>query len=195
MTHSKTESSVNLIAFAGSLRKDSYNKQLVTLAANKARDLGANVTVIDLKEYSLPLFDEDLEKESVPENLPALRELFANADGLLIASPEYNGSFSSVLKNTLDWLSRGAKDDSYSPNYGQYTVGLMAASPGGLGGIRGLSHIRELMSNLGSLVVPNQIALGAAYEAFNADGQLQNSAMDDRLQALAQQVVTLAKAR
>ena len=195
MTHSKTESSVNLIAFAGSLRKDSYNKQLVTLAANKARDLGANVTVIDLKEYSLPLFDEDLEKESVPENLPALRELFANADGLLIASPEYNGSFSSVLKNTLDWLSRGAKDDSYSPNYGQYTVGLMAASPGGLGGIRGLSHIRELMSNLGSLVVPNQIALGAAYEAFNVDGQLQNSAMDDRLQALAQQVVTLAKAR
>jgi len=195
MTHSKTESSVNLIAFAGSLRKDSYNKQLVTLAANKARDLGANVTIIDLKEYSLPLFDEDLEKESVPENLPALRELFANADGLLIASPEYNGSFSSVLKNTLDWLSRGAKDDSYSPNYGQYTVGLMAASPGGLGGIRGLSHIRELMSNLGSLVVPNQIALGAAYEAFNADGQLQNSAMDDRLQALAQQVVTLAKAR
>lgn len=195
MTHSKTESSVNLIAFAGSLRKDSYNKQLVTLAANKARDLGANVTVIDLKEYSLPLFDEDLEKESVPENLPALRELFANADGLLIASPEYNGSFSSVLKNTLDWLSRGAKDDSYSPNYGQYTVGLMAASPGGLGGIRGLSHIRELMSNLGSLVVPNQIALGAAYEAFNAEGQLQNSAMDDRLQALAQQVVTLAKAR
>ena len=195
MTDSNTGNNVNLIAFAGSLRKDSYNKQLVNVAAQKARELGAKVTFIDLKEYSLPLFDEDLEKEMVPDNLPALRELFAQANGLLIASPEYNGSFSSVLKNTLDWLSRPAKDDSYTPSYGQYTVGLMAASPGGLGGIRGLSHIRELMSNLGSLVVPNQIALGAAYEAFNAEGQLNNSAMDDRLQALAQQVVGLAKTR
>lgn len=195
MTDSNADNNVNLIAFAGSLRKDSYNKQLVNVAAEKARALGAKVTVIDLKEYSLPLFDEDLEKEMVPENLPALRKLFSQANGLLIASPEYNGSFSSVLKNTIDWLSRPAKDDSYSPAYGQFTVGLMAASPGGLGGIRGLSHIRELMSNLGSLVVPNQIALGAAYEAFNSEGQLNNSAMDDRLQALAQQVVGLAKAR
>lgn len=195
MTNSNTENSVNLIAFAGSLRKDSYNKQLVNLAAEKARALGAKVTVIDLKEYSLPMFDEDLEKESVPENLPALRDLFSQANGLLIASPEYNGSFSAVLKNTIDWLSRPAKDDSYAPSYGQFTVGLMAASPGGLGGIRGLSHIRELMSNLGSLVAPNQIALGAAYEAFNEQGQLNNSAMDDRLQVLAQQVVSLAAAR
>ena len=186
---------VNLIAFAGSLRKDSYSKQLVSLVADKARELGANVTLIDLKEYSLPMFDEDLEKEATPENLPALRELFTKADGLLIASPEYNGSFSSVLKNTLDWLSRPAQDDSYTPVYSQLTVGLMAASPGGMGGIRGLSHIRELMSNLGALVVPNQIALGAAYDAFNSEGQLKNSAMNDRLQALAQQVVSLASAQ
>ena len=186
---------VKLLAFAGSLRKDSYNKHLVKLAAEKAKALGAEVTFVDLKEYSLPIFDEDLEKETTPENLPALRELFAQADGLLIASPEYNGSFSSVLKNTIDWMSRPAQDGSYTPAYGQFTVGLMAASPGGLGGIRGLSHIRELMSNLGSLVVPNQIAVGAAYEAFDEQGDLKNAAMSDRLEALVQQVVTLAGAR
>ena len=185
-------SNVKLLAFAGSLRKDSYNKQLVKLAAEKAKEQGAEVTFIDLKEYSLPIFDEDLEKETTPENLPALRALFVEADGLLIASPEYNGSFSSVLKNTIDWLSRPAQDDSYTPVYGQLTVGLMAASPGGLGGIRGLNHIRELMSNLGSLVVPNQIAVGAAYEAFDEQGNLKNAAMSDRLDALAQQVVSLA---
>lgn len=187
-----SNSNIKLLAFAGSLRKDSYNKQLVKLAAEKAKEQGVDVTFIDLKEYSLPIFDEDLEKEMVPENLPALRELFKNADGLLIASPEYNGSFSSVLKNTLDWLSRPAKDDSYTPAYGQYTVGLMAASPGGLGGIRGLSHIRELMSNLGSVVAPSQIALGAAYEAFDENGQLKNPAMNDRLSALVQQVLQLS---
>lgn len=151
--------------------------------------------VIDLNECSLPMFDEDLEKESMPENLPALRDLFSQANGLLIASPEYNGSFSTVLKNTIDWLFRPAKDDSCSPSYGQFIVGLMAVSPGGLGGIRGLSHIRELMSSLGSLVVPNQISLGVVYEAFNDQGRLNNSAIDDRLQVLAQQVVDLAAAR
>mgnify|MGYP000391394988 CR=1 FL=1 len=182
----------HLLAFAGSLREASYNKQLVNLAARHARALGAKVTVIDLKEYQLPMFDEDLEKEGLPSMLKELRDLFSSANGLLIASPEYNGSFSAILKNTLDWLSRPAKDESYRPAYGQFTVGLMSASPGGLGGIRGLSHIRELMSNLGSLVVPNQIAIGAAYEAFDDSGQLKNAAMDDRLSEMTKQVVELA---
>ncbi len=184
-----TNSTPHLIAFAGSLRADSYNKLLVNNAADLARANGAEVTVIDLKEYPLPIFDEDLEKELDSPELTQLRKLFSSANGLLIASPEYNGSFSSVLKNTLDWLSRPAQDQSYSPAYGQFTVGLMATSPGGLGGIRGLSHIRELMSNLGSLVVPNQIAVGASYEAFDDKGKLANGAMSDRLEALVKQVI------
>lgn len=184
-----TTSTPHLIAFAGSLRADSYNQLLVNNAADLARANGAEVTVIDLKEYPLPIFDEDLEKELDSPELTQLRKLFSSANGLLIASPEYNGSFSSVLKNTLDWLSRPAQDQSYSPAYGQFTVGLMATSPGGLGGIRGLSHIRELMSNLGSLVVPNQIAVGASYEAFDDKGKLANGAMSDRLEALVKQVI------
>ena len=183
------QSTPHLIAFAGSLRSQSYNKQLVQAAAELARWNGAEVTIIDLKDYPLPIFDEDLEKDLVSPALDELRTLFASANGLLIASPEYNGSFSSVLKNTIDWLSRPAKDKSYSPAYSQFTVGLMAASPGGMGGIRGLSHLRELMSNLGSLVVPNQIAIGAAYEAFDENNQLKNAAMVDRLEALVNNVI------
>lgn len=190
-----TTSTPHLIAFAGSLRADSYNKLLVNNAADLARANGAEVTVIDLKEYPLPIFDEDLEKELDSPELTQLRKLFSSANGLLIASPEYNGSFSSVLKNTLDWLSRPAQDQSYSPAYGQFTVGLMATSPGGLGGIRGLSHIRELMSNLGSLVVPNQIAVGASYEAFDDKGKLANGAMSDRLEALVKQVIQYSAAK
>lgn len=190
-----TTSTPHLIAFAGSLRADSYNKLLVNNAADLARANGAEVTVIDLKEYPLPIFDEDLEKELDLPELTHLRKLFSSANGLLIASPEYNGSFSSVLKNTLDWLSRPAQDQSYSPAYGQFTVGLMATSPGGLGGIRGLSHIRELMSNLGSLVVPNQIAVGASYEAFDDKGKLANGAMSDRLEALVKQVIQYSAAK
>jgi len=188
-----------IVALAGSLRKKSFNKVLVKIGADISEKLNTGVKLIDLADYPLPVFNEDLEaneslqSEEFIENITALRQIFKDANGLLIASPEYNGSFSAVLKNTLDWLSRPSKEGGYQPVFHQYSVGLMAASPGGLGGIRGLSHLREIMSNLGCVVAPNQLAVGDAYSAFDEQGQLANPVTHDRLENLVKKVVQLAQ--
>src|SRR3954451_19637952 len=101
-----------ILAFAGSLRSESFNKKLVRIAASAGRDAGAEVTLIDLKDYPLPLFDQDLEAgQGMPENGAKLRKLVAEHDGLLVASPEYNSSVTGVLKNVIDWVSRPARGE------------------------------------------------------------------------------------
>jgi chromate reductase, NAD(P)H dehydrogenase (quinone) len=98
-----------ILAFAGSLRRESFNKKLVPIAAKGARDAGAEVTLISLEDFPLPLFDQDLEaRQGMPENGMKLKQLFIDHDGLLIASPEYNSSITAVLKNAIDWVSRPA---------------------------------------------------------------------------------------
>src|SRR6266478_8702053 len=98
-----------ILAFAGSLRRDSFNKKLVSIAAQGAREAGAEVMLIDLKDFPLPLYDQDLEAEQgMPKNGKKLKKLFIDHDGLLIASPEYNSSLPAVLKNVIDWVSRPA---------------------------------------------------------------------------------------
>jgi chromate reductase len=105
-------STPKILAFAGSTRSASYNKQLVRFAADAARAAGAEVTLLDLRDYPLPLFDGDLEdKEGLPENAKKLKAIFREHDALLISSPEYNSSITAVLKNTIDWVSRTETDD------------------------------------------------------------------------------------
>jgi NAD(P)H-dependent FMN reductase len=162
-----------ILAFAGSLRRDSFNKKLVAIAAHGAREAGAEVTLLDLKDFPLPLFDQDLEAEQgLPENGKKLKKLFIDHDGLLIASPEYNSSITAVLKNALDWVSRPAPGEPPLVGFRGKVATLMSASPGALGGLRGLVHVRSILGNLGVIVLPDQIAVAKAHEAFHPDGSL-----------------------
>ncbi len=163
-----------ILAFAGSAREGSYNKKLVRVAADSAGRAGADVTLIDLKDYPLPLFDQDYEQEhGLPENAKALKALFRDHHALLIAAPEYNSSITPLLKNTLDWVSRSQADDepALSAYKGKIAL-LLSASPGALGGLRGLAHLRAILQNIGVLVLPGQRAVSAAHQAFDADGRI-----------------------
>ena len=177
-----------IVAFAGSTRAGSYNKQLAALAADAARSAGAEVTVVDLRDLALPLFDADLEAASgLPAGAKKFKALLRESDGLLIASPEYNSSVTAALKNAIDWASRGESDDEPSlAAFRGKAAALFAASPGALGGLRGLVHLRAILGNIGVLVLPEQVAIGTAHEAFEA-GKLKDARK-------AKQVATLATA-
>ena len=165
-----------ILAVAGSTRRESFNKKLVASAAQGAREARAEVTLIDLKDFPLPLFDQDLEAEQgMPENGKKIKKLFIDHDGLLIASPEYNSSFPAVLKNAIDWVSRPAPGEPSLVAFRGKVATLMSASPGALGGLRGLVHVRSILGNLGVIVLPDQIALAKAHEAFQPDGSLVDS--------------------
>ena len=174
-----------ILAFAGCLRGESFNKKLVPIAAKGARDAGAEVTLIDLKDFPLPLFDQDLEaQQGMPEKGKKLKQLFVDHDGLLIASPEYNSSITAVLKNTIDWVSRPAPGEPSLVAFRGKVATLMSASPGGLGGLRGLFHVRSILSCIGVIVLPDQIAVAKAHEAFNADGSLKDAKQQGGIEGL-----------
>jgi len=165
-----------ILAFAGSARTDSYNKKLVAIAAEAARAAGAEVTLIDLRNYPLPLYDGDLEEaEGLPENAKKLKELMKAHDGFLISCPEYNSSITPLLKNTIDWASRAESDDEPAlVAYKGKTVALISASPGGFGGLRGLVTVRSIFGNIGVVVLPGQACVPKAYEAFDEAGKLKD---------------------
>jgi chromate reductase len=169
-----------ILAFAGSARRDSLNKKLARAAAEAARKAGAEATFIDLADYRLPLYDGDLEaSEGMPANAMRLRELFLAHDALLVASPENNASVSSLLKNTLDWLSRSIGDgkgaNAGTAPYAGKTALLLSASPGGFGGVRGLPHLRQILATLGVTVLGVQVSLPRAHEAFDEHGALKDA--------------------
>ena len=183
-----------ILAFAGSLRAGSYNKQLVRIAADGARLAGAEVTVIDLRDFPLPVFDEDLEAQGTPENALKLKQLMFEHQGLLISSAEYNSSLSAVLKNTIDWISRPIPGKPRLACYIDKVAVIMSASTGALGGLRGLVHLRAILSNINVLVLPEQISISNAAEAFSADGQLVDTAKQAAIHGLGQKLAaTIAK--
>ena len=174
-----------ILAFAGSLRRESFNKKLVPIAAKAARGAGAEVTLIDLKDFPLPLFDQDLEAEQgMPDNGKKHKQLYVDHDGLLIASPEYNSSITAVLKNAIDWVSRPAPGEPSLVAFRGKVATLMSASPGALGRLRGLVHVRSILGNIGVVVLPDQIAVAKAHEAFQPDGSLKDPKQQSGIEAL-----------
>ncbi|MBN3874543.1 MAG: NAD(P)H-dependent oxidoreductase [Nostoc sp.] len=178
-------STPKILAFAGSTRIDSYNKKLVKIAASGAKAAGAEVTYIDLRDLPLPLFDEDLEaQEGLPANARTFKDLLISHQGLLIASPEYNSSLTAVLKNAIDWASRPAPNEAPLAAFAGKVASIMSASPGALGGLRGLVHLRSILGNIKVLVLPDQIAVSKAYEAFNPDGTLKDPKQQESIEKL-----------
>jgi chromate reductase, NAD(P)H dehydrogenase (quinone) len=147
--------SPKILALAGSARKGSFNVRLLRIAADAVRRSGGDVTLVDLRDYPLPLYDGDLEAdEGVPDKAVKLAQLMLDHDALLIASPEYNSSITPLLKNTIDWVSRPSKNIPGLAAFKGKVAALMSASPGALGGLRGLVHVRSILGNIGVIVFP-----------------------------------------
>ena len=183
-----------ILVFAGSARKDSINKKLALVAAQVARDAEADVTYVDLADYSMPLYDGDLEEaEGLPENAEKLYAIMKDQDGFILACPEYNSSITPLLKNTIDWCSRGPKEDPPLAAYAGKVVGLMSASPGALGGMRGLVTVRSLLGNIGMWVTPAQVVVSSAYNAFDEDGALTDERQLTKVVGLVNDVIHAAE--
>ncbi|MFT3687286.1 MAG: NAD(P)H-dependent oxidoreductase [Phycisphaerales bacterium] len=173
-------STPKVLVFAGSLRAASFNHRLAVQAAKAVDAHGGQATLVRLRDYPLPIYDGDIEANGLPENAVKLKQLFWSHQGLLIASPEYNSSVSGALKNAIDWVSRqGGWAESgrqgVEPGLSCFegkAASLVSASPGKLGGLRGLVHLRAILGNIGVLVLPAQLSVSAANEAFTPDGAL-----------------------
>ena len=168
---------IKLIAFAASLRRDSFNRRLLSQAVLVARAEGATVDVHDFRDFIFPAYDADVQAaEGIPEAVQHLGRLIRNSDGLLLASPEYNYSMPGNLKNTIDWLSRirpFVVRDRWAL--------LLSASNGRVGGNRGLWQLRVPLESMGMMIFPDMFSLALASEAFAEDGTLRDAALRDRL--------------
>ncbi|NJL38573.1 MAG: NAD(P)H-dependent oxidoreductase [Leptolyngbyaceae cyanobacterium SM1_4_3] len=184
--------STKILAFAGSARRDSFNKKLVKIATEGARAAGAEVTYLDFRDLPLPLYDEDLEEaKGLPDNALRLKALMKVHQGFLIACPEYNSSITPLLKNAIDWASRPEPGEPSLVCFKEKVAVLMSASPGALGGLRGLVHVRSILSNIGVLVLPDQKAIGNADRAFDENGNLKDESQQASILQLGNKLVTM----
>ncbi len=183
-----------ILAFAGSLRAGSFNRMLVRIAADGAARAGAEVTMLDLRDHPLPIFDQDLEAEAgIPPQAKAIKRLLKDHQGLLIAAPEYNSSITAVLKNTIDWASRSEKDEPPLACFDGKVAAIIERFPGALGGLRGLVTVRSILSNIRVLVLPDQQAIPRAHEAFTDDGRLADEQLHARVEALGARVADVVR--
>ncbi len=176
-----------ILAFAGSTREGSFNKKLIKIGVAGARAAGAEVTLVDLRDFPMALYDGDLEaKEGIPKHGQAFKALMLAHQGLLISAPEYNSGITGVLKNAIDWASREAPGERPLACFVGKVAALMSASPGGLGGLRGLVHVRSILGNIKVLVLPDQVAIPKAHEAFTPEEALKDPKQQASIERLGQ---------
>jgi len=162
---------IKLLALSGSARRASHNLKLVRVMAEGATAAGANVTVIDWSHFVLPVFNEDIEGDT-PASAIALKSLFAEAQGFLIAEPEYNGGYSALMKNAIDWVSRPLPGAPVGSVFKGKPVVVAGATTGKWGAVRSVRQLREVLGYLGCVVLPDTLSVNAADKAFDADGRL-----------------------
>lgn len=182
-----------ILVFAGSARAESLNKKLAAAGAAAVRKAGGEVTVIDLNDYPAPVYHgDDEEAHGVPENIITLKKLIAEHDGMMIATPEYNGFVPPLLVNTFSWVSRPSKDGGPEDVLKSKHVALMAASPGRLGGVRVIPRLRDCLCELGCIPVQGFVTVPSAGSAFGDDGNLENETGQKGLDALAARLIAAA---
>jgi chromate reductase, NAD(P)H dehydrogenase (quinone) len=189
-------SPAKLLIFAGSTRQNSFNRKLAQVAANLAKASGAAVTHLELGDLDIPMYNADLEARATPPDVMKLKQILFEHPAWIICSPEYNGSYTALLKNTIDWATSPVRSDpAWTDGFKSFTgkvVGMLSASPGALGGLRSQSHLLPLLINSQCWVAPKAFALGRAGEAFDADGQLITEKHRQSLQAVIDQVLFAA---
>jgi NAD(P)H-dependent FMN reductase len=183
-----------ILVFAGSIRTGSLNEKLAVNAADALAEAGGDVTKISLSDFSMPIYNGDLEEaEGVPENGRKLAELFVASQGIFIAAPEYNGGITPLLKNTLDWVSRPKSTEHRPGPYKGRVFAIGGASNGQFGGYRGLLQLRHSLGNaLGALMVPEMVSIPAASEAFDETGKLVAERPAKMLKTVAERLVEMA---
>ena len=187
------DSSFRIAIISGSMRSDSFNTALVRYVGGHLRSsAGVEIDEISLSELNLPMFSEDI--EGLPASVSELKDRLIAADAVLIASPEYNGSLTSALKNAIDWASVGRGDDAPLACFKGKVGGLLAASPGAIGGLRGLRHVRQILTQLHMVVVPTEYALGVAHSAFDDAGNMKDEKAAGMAKGVGDAVLEMTKA-
>lgn len=179
-------SKAKVLIFSGSIRAESFNKKLAKEAARIASELGVEHTYIDLSDYTMPIYNGDLEASSgLPEGAKKFKRVMLEHQGLIIASPEYNSSIAPLLKNAIDWASRSeTKGEEGLAAYKDKVALLVSASPGAMGGMRGLVHLRSLLGNMKVLVMPEQLSISKAAEMFDSSGRLTDTSKEESLKMM-----------
>lgn len=185
---------LHIVVLSGSARKDSVNKKLAHAAANLIEGDDIKLTLVEWDDYQFPMYHGDLEaRQGMPENAQKFKDLLISADALVIATPEYNSSVTPLLKNAIDWASRPAPDEPPLIAFRGKVAALMAASPGGLGGIRVLVHLRDILGNIGMHVLPDQVTISGAYDKFDDNNNLNDDSKKSQVQNLVNNAVDLAR--